>query len=186
MEKPIIYLDLDETLIHSIDWWNVIPPIQHETLEQDFEVVDVILPASAYGNSEKYKTIIRPYAREFVNNLRELGFTVKICTAATVDYSLSILNSAEFGFIWSDILDREEVQYLKAKNNINPDNKKTDHSILVDNLDETQHNTKVKLEALGGNCKLIICPSFDLATLDADHEKIFNNITEQIVNFDTL
>ena len=176
--KPIIYLDLDETLVHSI------PDYDGTVLKLDedvFKILDIQLFNGAWTEPELYKTIVRPYALDFVNKLKELKFDIKICTAATTYYAISILKQGNFPFDRLDIYDRDDVQTLKNQNN-----KPKRNSILVDNLDSTHVNTQHKLEALGENCKLITIPSFDLKSLDANHEQIFNSIIEQITNLSSL
>lgn len=173
--KPIIYLDLDETLIHSTEWWDGEPPVGYDLV--GFEVYDTLLSDGGWGEIEKYKTIIRPHSREFISNLKQLGFPVKICTAATLDYALGICNQADFGIPQEDIIDRYQVQHLRDR-----DDTDIRDSFLVDNLGHFHLNTRHKLEALGDNCKLIKIQSFDIISLDKDHEEIFNSIVGEIVD----
>lgn len=173
--KPIIFLDLDETLIHSVDWWHGLPPEGMKDVAEEYDIIDCVLGGGMYSYKiERYKTIVRPYADEFINRLRGGGYEVKICTAATMDYAIEICAGANFGFTHWDIVCRDMVQTMKySDDDVGP-------YILVDNLDYYEYNTKNKLKALGPDSKFIHIPEFDMDHLDQDHKKVFDQVFNQI------
>lgn len=121
--KPYIFVDLDETLIHSYDI--------HEIPSVDAVDVNV--------RGQFFKTRLRPGARDFLAKLREIG-EVRMLTIATNDYAVKMNETFDLGFVASDIWSRE---YLQGGYSI--DLEPVEKVYLFDNLQLKQNRLKVNL-----------------------------------------
>jgi FMN phosphatase YigB (HAD superfamily) len=92
--KPYIFVDLDETLIHSYDYFE----------ERPYDdVIEVVV------DDITFKTSLRPGAKEFLAKLREIG-EVRMLTVATYDYAIKMNETFGFNFALDDIYAREHIQ----------------------------------------------------------------------------
>jgi hypothetical protein len=121
--KPYIFVDLDETLIHSYDI--------HEIPSVDAVNVDV--------HGQFFKTRLRPGAKDFLAQLREIG-EVRMLTVATRDYALKMNETFGLGFLAGDIWSREHLQ-----GGYTIDLEPADNVYLFDNLQLKQNRLKVNL-----------------------------------------
>ena len=120
--KTYIFVDLDETLIHTFDYY--------ETPNKG--AVEV-----AVGN-ETFKTSLRPGAHEFLAKLREIG-EVRMLTVATYDYAVKMNETFTLGF--ADIWSRELIQGMwgfDAKPVV------ADKVYLFDNLPRRENRLKIE------------------------------------------
>lgn len=101
--KKIIFVDLDETLIHTF------MPAWGETPTKDAEEVLV----TSEGRTEPYDTVLRQGALHFLQILRNTG-DVYILTAATSDYAKAMNRHFGLGFVENQIYAREDVQAGQA------------------------------------------------------------------------
>ena len=149
----IIYVDLDETLIHTESHWksntrdlqfaittNVSTGeyryfsqkdfkeanfIQMKALHEDHYMVRRWRKDGAEYYVNKFRTKLRPEAKEFLTELRNLGYDVQMLTKASFGYAKILNDLFEFGF--ETIIAKEHWYGLAA---ITP----TDKNILIDNL----------------------------------------------------
>lgn len=134
--KNIIFVDLDETLIHTfIPFWG-------ETPTKDAEVVSFI---GADGKEEEYETALRQGAVHFLQVLRNTG-DVYILTAATNDYACAMNRHFGLGFVEDQIFSREDIQSSQA----DPDYFGKGTVYLFDNLPRSENRSKIVfLRSLG-------------------------------------
>ena len=119
--KPYIFVDLDETLIHTYDY--------HET------PCKCAVPVKIEGSF--YKTSLRPGAKEFLTKLREIG-EVRMLTIATYEYAKVMNALFEFNFALDDIYAREHIQSPSI--NLEP----AEFVYLFDNLPLRENRRKVE------------------------------------------
>lgn len=120
--KPYIFVDLDETLIHTYDY--------HETPCKC--AVNVVM-----NTDEIYKTSLRPGAHEFLAKLREIG-EVRMLTIATYDYAVKMNELFKFNFALDDIYAREHIQSPSI--NLEP----AEFVYLFDNLPLRENRRKIE------------------------------------------
>jgi phosphoserine phosphatase len=94
--KNVIFVDLDETLIHTF--------MQYDGENVTGDAVPVKVP----GDKIPYQTSLRKGSKEFLQRLRELG-DVRMLTAATTDYANAMNRKFGFGFTSSQIYAREDI-----------------------------------------------------------------------------
>jgi len=179
--KPLILLDADETLWHTLD--SLPKSTKESTLKQisdmGLEVLDFYLPDFfSYGGCvPHYRTVVRPYAIEFINNVKLLGYSVKILTAATQDYAEEIVKLGGYGIDKYDIISRDDGYH----NNKLGGRFESVPRILIDDLPETHKNTQKKLKFLGDNTTLLNISSFNPETFSKNvSENPFKSIFEII------
>lgn len=119
--KPYIFVDLDETLIHTYDY--------HETPCKGAVPVTV--------EDVEFKTSLRPGAKEFLAKLREIG-EVRMLTIATYEYAKVMNVLFEFNFALDDIYAREHIQSPSI--NLEP----AEFVYLFDNLPLRENRRKVE------------------------------------------
>lgn len=119
--KPYIFVDLDETLIHTYDY--------HET------PCKCAVPVTIEGT--EFKTSLRPGAKEFLAKLREIG-EVRMLTIATYEYAKVMNALFEFNFALDDIYAREHIQSPSI--NLEP----AEFVYLFDNLTLRENRRKVE------------------------------------------
>ena len=122
--KPYIFVDLDETLIHTFEDW--------EDPTADAVEVEV--------SGQKFQTSLRPGALDLLAQLRAVG-DVHMLTIATADYAAKMNQQFGFGFSGEEIYPREKIQknmiYIPPR----------DVAVLLDNLPRREN--RVKIEFLG-------------------------------------
>lgn len=131
-ESPIIFLDLDETLVST----HKVP-----TLKSPEEIKT--LGGVLINNS--HASFLRPHAINFVINLKEIA-KVCIITAGGSVFQKKVIKALGIPINENDIFGIEDYEFLAPEKNELPKSKK---SILVDDLDPTAGNTMAKLYALG-------------------------------------
>lgn len=119
--KPYIFVDLDETLIHTYEYWQI--------PSGDTKRVSV--------QGSLYTVRMRPGAKEFLAKLREIG-EVRMLTIAIYDYAIKMNEVFDLGFDIGDIWAREHVQ-----GGYTIDLKPAERVYLFDNLPVQQNRLKV-------------------------------------------
>jgi len=127
-----IFIDLDETLIHTHN---------ESYITHDFTIT---LDDSLWGNVVTYKVKVNPASKDVIDYARELvgEENVFILTASIFDYACDINEKAGFGFSLDNIISREKIAALlkhKAKTFHNKNN------VLIDNLDYRYNEDKCEL-----------------------------------------
>ena len=119
--KPYIFVDLDETLIHTYDFHEMpckcAVPVTVENVE--------------------FKTSLRPGAEKFLAKLREIG-EVRMLTIATYDYAIEMNRLFDLGFVEKDIYAREHIQ--SSLINLEP----AEFVYLFDNLPLRENRRKIE------------------------------------------
>ena len=119
--KPYIFVDLDETLIHTYDF--------HEM------PCKCAVPVTVEG--VEFKTSLRPGAKEFLAKLREIG-EVRMLTIATYDYAIEMNRLFDLGFVEKDIYARHHIQAPTI------DLKPAEFVYLFDNLPLRENRRKIE------------------------------------------
>lgn len=125
--RPLLFVDLDETLVHS-------KPASMK--DEDF-------PAEGTESMEShnYITVLRPGVRGFLDSLSLLG-DVYLCTAASRSYATEILENFGLGAYFKDIYSREHVF---SNNSLGS----SGEFILIDNLPASHSDIWSKLQFIG-------------------------------------
>jgi hypothetical protein len=132
-----IYLDLDDTLIHSVYGVGRNPGKRTVIHLSDKEV---------------YHTLLRPLAADILAGLRNIR-QVKMLTTAIKEYALAQNQAFSLGFSTQDIIARED--YITTVNDMFGENwiplqSRTDpDSILIDNLPPAAESSRLKMQFLG-------------------------------------
>jgi FMN phosphatase YigB (HAD superfamily) len=157
--KNIIFVDLDETLIHTF------LPAWGETPTKDAETVSLI---STGGKEEEYNVVLRQGALHFLQILRKLG-DVYILTAATNDYANVMNRHFGLGFVEDQIYSREDVQAGQA--DAGYFGKGTVY--LFDNLPRHENRSKIQfLRPLGNTNYIQVREFYNNKTAAFTHEEI--------------
>jgi FMN phosphatase YigB (HAD superfamily) len=119
--KPYIFVDLDETLIHTYDF--------HEM------PCKCAVPVTV--EEVQFKTSLRPGAKEFLAKLREIG-EVRMLTIATYDYAIEMNRLFDLGFVEKDIYARHHIQAPTI------DLKPAEFVYLFDNLPLRENRRKIE------------------------------------------
>ena len=119
--KPYIFVDLDETLIHTYEFW------QKPTVDPVLVKVD----------DQIFKVRVRPGAKDFLAKLREIG-EVRMLTVAIYNYAIKMNETFDLGFDIGDIWAREHIQ-----GGYTIDLEPSDRVYLFDNLHVKQNRLKV-------------------------------------------
>jgi hypothetical protein len=89
------FVDLDETLIHTDNFY----------MREHPDAVKVVI-----GGNDRYYSVPRPGAKEFLAKLRLLSDRVFMLTVATQDYAEEMNKVFDFGFKNEDIYSRYDVR----------------------------------------------------------------------------
>jgi len=133
-ENPIIFLDLDETLVST----NKVPPFKNP---EEIKALSGVLITNSYAS------FLRPHAIDFVNNLKAIA-KVCIITAGGSVFQKKVIKALGIPIDENNIFGIEDYEFIDPEENKLPKSKK---SILVDDLDPTAGKTMAKLYALGIN-----------------------------------
>jgi len=153
MESNItsVFVDLDETLIHTLGF---------KTIAGDVEKVNDLCDKPVtitLGKKEHYVTVLRPGANFLLFRLREIGH-VYMLTRAHKDYAQAMNKAFNFGFTEDKIFDREYVKNWKYKT---PDIKiTTGKNVLIDDLMVRDNFGKIAFIKRFGTVKYINVPAF--------------------------
>lgn len=127
---PNIFLDLDDTLVHSYWVRDTEQRTKHlERIKDRYESVDILL-----GLDEHYCTAIRPIAFQLINYCESLvgHDNVYMLTLGINEYAHQVNKEAGLGFKLSNIYSREDLPYNVPKF-------KNQSNILIDNEDYFYH-----------------------------------------------
>lgn len=144
--KNIIFVDLDETLIHTF------MPFWGETPTKDAET---ILLTGPDGKDEDYQTVLRQGALHFLQILRSLG-DVYILTAASEDYAKAMNRHFGLGFTENQIYSREDIQ----AGQVDPNYFGKGVVYLYDNLPRHENHSKIRFLRPIGNISYIQVKEF--------------------------
>jgi hypothetical protein len=167
--KNNIFVDLDETLIHTFNstslgsapWgdemdrmpWHMPGEVKEITLEDGI-----------------YSTVLREGAHTFLKLLRQKG-NVFMLTAATKDYALAMNEAFGFNFNPKGILSREDVQEGGIKlRGFEPGN-----TYLFDNLPARENHSKIAFLRPLGKVNYVAVPEFN-----GEEERYF---TEEVITY---
>lgn len=140
--KNLIFVDLDETLIHTfLTAWDEFP-------SKDAVNVNI-------GPSEAYDTVLRQGAIHFLHLLRSKG-QVYMLTAATNDYANAMNRTFDLGFSSNQIFSREDIQ----SGNLDPTFFGRGTVYLFDNLPRHENHSKIKFLRPLGEVKYIQVAEF--------------------------
>lgn len=129
-----IFVDLDETLIHTfISFYGEIPSEDAVKIKID-------------GEDELYETVLRQGALYFLQLLRNTG-NVYMLTAATADYAAVMNEKFGLGFNESNMYSREDI----AAGQLDPNLFGQGNVYLYDNL--PRHENRSKIVFLRNICK---------------------------------
>jgi hypothetical protein len=132
-----IYLDLDDTLIHSVYGVGRNPGKR---------------TVIALSDNDVYHTLLRPLAPNILSELRRVG-TLKMLTTAAREYAQAHNTILNLGFNVSDIIAREDFicqTYGLHGEAWTPTKTGTDPSaILIDNLSPNTESSRIKIQFLG-------------------------------------
>lgn len=117
-----IFVDLDETLIHTFNSWE--------------EKTGRNIKSFTLSDGDSYETCERPGALEFLAQLRQIA-PVYMLTAATTEYADTVNELFSFGFDPMHIYAREDVH----GNDIQLEPVESVH--LIDNLPKRENHTKI-------------------------------------------
>jgi hypothetical protein len=162
-ENPIIFLDLDETLVST-------------NKVQLFKNLEEIKTLGGVLITNSHASFLRSHAINFVNNLKAIA-KVCIITAGGSVFQKKVIKALGIPIDENDIFGIEEYEFLAPEKNKLPKSKK---SILVDDLDPTAGNTMAKLYALGiDEDKHVKVKPFNFSPVIAKRfPRIFKNDTE--------
>lgn len=173
---PYVYLDLDETLIHTY--------VMPTEIEDSSRFVFQIGPWW-------YATKLRPCAKELIEFIRTFSM-VKILTVADLDYTRIVLNHFGIDIDEEDIVSRDDyIEYVQdgwggyggcarvtaiCKTKVEHIN-----SVLVDNQEPELPNARIKREYLGiDEDRYIVFPEWDGGSEDHKFNKQFEQIKSMI------
>ncbi len=136
MEKQNkIFLDLDETLIHSY-YCNNDATVEYYINEysENYGIIDYSLGPDAWSEGDRYVTVIRPMTFKLLNLCENLvGWeNVYILTLGTIDYARTINRLAGFDVPHERIFTRESLFHIQ-------DEFKNTNNILIDNESYSYH-----------------------------------------------
>lgn len=140
--KKLIFVDLDETLIHTF------MPAWDEFPSEDATTVFL-------GPSEQYDTVLRQGAIHFLHLLRSKG-QVYMLTAATNDYANAMNKTFELGFNSNQIFSREDIQ----SGQLDPTFFGKGTVYLFDNLPRHENHSKIRFLRPLGEVKYIQVAEF--------------------------
>jgi len=144
--KNIIFVDLDETLIHTF------MPFWGETPTKDAETIIIAEPR---GKEKDYQVVLRQGALYFLQILRSLG-DVYMLTAAPKDYAIAMSGHFGLGFTDSRIYSREDIQGNQA----DPAYFGRGVVYLYDNLPQYENRSKINFLRNLGNVNYIQVEEF--------------------------
>ena len=142
-----IFVDLDETLIHTLGMKTIAGDLGDESNLCDTPVT------VALSKKEQYVTVLRPGANYLLFALRDFG-KVYMLTRATKDYAIAMNKAFNFGFDEDKIFDRNFQKY-----NI-PKNISQGKNFLIDDLDVRDNYEKVAFIKRFGRSGYIQIPAF--------------------------
>lgn len=147
-EDRCIFVDLDETLIHSCRSDSEIPAPE--------EVAPHIATVK-FADNDIYKTILRPGAHELLAKLRELG-EIYMLTRADWEYGVKMNEVFGFGYPIERVYGRKHIKKFKYMELGLPKNKMC---YLIDDFHQHENSDKIYLiRTVCGPVKYIQVPTF--------------------------
>ena len=181
-KEPInIFIDLDETLIHTLGMVPYTAPKgKDSTVELKFKEPEpntdyADTPVKIKLDKEVYHTILRPGANFLLFQLREIGH-VYMLTRAAKSYAQAMNQAFNFGFIEDKIFDRE---YVKNWNCMTPNIEHGDN-FLIDDLNLDDNFEKIAFIKKFGTSKYIKVNAFYGRKDEGYTHTDINNIIETI------
>jgi TFIIF-interacting CTD phosphatase-like protein len=129
--EKIIFIDLDETLIHTLSLEYLYDP----NYKNELPTVTINFPGDKYD----YKASRRPNALKFLKALRKIG-PVYMLTRAVHEYAVAMNQAFKFGFTENQIFDRAYVNGKKKV--ILPHVRETSKAILIDDRNSSDNHQK--------------------------------------------
>ena len=145
-----VFVDLDETLVHTLGMKTIAGDFGDESNLCDKPVT------IALSKKEQYVTVLRPGANYLLFRLREVG-KVYMLTRATKDYAIAMNKAFNFGFDEDRIFDRNFIN--KQKHNT-PKNISQGRNFLIDDLDVRDNYEKVAFIKRYGTVRYINVQAF--------------------------
>jgi hypothetical protein len=166
-KEPInIFIDLDETLIHTLGMVPYTAPkgkdstveLKFKEPEPNTDYADTPVKIKLDKEVYHYHTILRPGANFLLFQLREIGH-VYMLTRAAKSYAQAMNQAFNFGFIEDKIFDREYVKYWKYKA---PKVRiATGKNFLIDDLNVQDNFEKIAFIKKYGTVEYIKVKEFD-------------------------
>jgi len=145
-----IFVDLDETLIHTLGMKTIAGDLGDESNLCDKPVT------IALSKKEQYVTVLRPGANYLLFALRDFG-KLYMLTRATKDYAIAMNKAFNFGFDEDRIFDRNFIN--KQKHNT-PKNISQGRNFLIDDLDVKDNFEKITFIKRFGRSGYVQVPAF--------------------------
>jgi NLI interacting factor-like phosphatase len=168
-ETISIFVDLDETLVHSLGMKTIAGDLGDESNLCDKPVTIVL------SKKEQYVTVLRPGANYLLFRLREVG-KVYMLTRATKDYAIAMNKAFNFGFDEDRIFDRNFQKYKIPKNISQGRN------FLIDDLDVRDNYEKVAFIKRYGTVRYINVRAFYGEKGNEFTSSYIQEIIEEITN----
>jgi TFIIF-interacting CTD phosphatase-like protein len=157
--KNYIFVDLDETLLHTFQ------PFFGETPTKDAVKVQI------EGEKELYDTVLREGALYFLHVLRNAG-EVYMLTAATADYAAAMNAKFNLGFTSQNIYSREDI----ASGSLDVARFEVGKVYLFDNLPRSENRNKIIfLRNIGENKQV------NYVQVPAFHNNKYQAFTDEII-----
>ena len=132
---PIIFLDLDETLVSTLK------------MPSNIKNADEMISLGGIPVNNSYITFLRPHAIGFINKMKSIAKTC-IITAGGKAFQTKVIKTLNIPIDDHNIFGIEDYDLIEPEDNKLP---KSKNSVLVDNLESTAGKTMAKLYALGIN-----------------------------------
>ena len=145
-----IFVDLDETLIHTLGMKTIAGDLGDESNLCDTPVT------VALSKKEQYVTVLRPGANYLLFALRDFG-KLYMLTRAHKDYAIAMNKAFNFGFNEDKIFDRKFIE--KPKYNT-PTGVAHGRNFLIDDLDVKDNFEKITFIKRFGKSGYIQIPAF--------------------------
>jgi len=168
-ETISIFVDLDETLVHSLGMKTIAGDLGDESNLCDKPVT------IALSKKEQYVTVLRPGANYLLFRLREVG-KVYMLTRATKDYAIAMNKAFNFGFDEDRIFDRNFQKYKIPKNISQGKN------FFIDDLDVRDNYEKVAFIKRYGTVRYINVRAFYGEKGNEFTSSYIQEIIEEITN----
>jgi hypothetical protein len=155
-----IFVDIDETLLHTFDRF------LGETPTKDAVKVKL-------NEDEIYDTVLRKGAIKFLSHLRTYG-EVYALTAATADYAAAM--NERFNFRFEHIFSREHIQAGEVDPTLFPKGS----VYLYDNLPRHENRSKIVFLRPIGNVNYIQVPGFYSNKVSPLHDELIDKLVSHV------
>ena len=134
-QSPIVFLDLDETLVSTLK------------MPSNPNNIDELITLGGTPINNSHISFLRTHAIEFVNKMKSIAKTY-IITAGGKEFQKKVVKALNIPIEQHDVFGIEDYDLIEPEHNILP---KSKNSVLVDDLHHTAPNTMSKLYALNIN-----------------------------------